>query len=127
MSFALDLDRFMRKAEVKAERQMQRVVIVSFQGIITRTPVDTGRAKSNWRIAAGSKNLSTDENTNVAGNTSEQLSVAGSLSLKDQVVYISNNLPYAMPLEFGHSGQAPQGMVRVTALEVKSLIAAGRL
>lgn len=26
--------------------------------------------------------------------------------------YLVNNLPYAVPLEYGHSSQAPAGMVR---------------
>ena len=33
------------------------------------------------------------------------------------VFYITNNLPYAMAIEMGHSQQAPQGMVRTTAEE----------
>ncbi|MDH4432935.1 hypothetical protein QEP21_21635, partial [Pseudomonas shirazica] len=31
-----------------------------------------------------------------------------------QTAYIVNNLIYAVPLEYGHSTQAPKGMVRVT-------------
>jgi len=29
------------------------------------------------------------------------------------VTYLSNNVPYIMPLEYGHSTQAPAGMARV--------------
>ena len=36
-------------------------------------------------------------------------------------VYFCNNVPYAYPLEFGHSQQAPGGMVRVTAAEFQRL------
>ena len=33
------------------------------------------------------------------------------------VTYLSNSLPYAVPLENGWSKQAPQGMVKLTAQE----------
>jgi hypothetical protein len=37
-------------------------------------------------------------------------------------IYIVNNLPYAIPLEYGHSSQAPQGMVRLAAIEFQQLV-----
>ena len=36
--------------------------------------------------------------------------------------YIINNLPYAIPLEFGHSTQAPGGMVRVTVARFQQIV-----
>ena len=41
----------------------------------------------------------------------------GALSGK-KVIYISNNLDYIVPLEYGHSGQAPQGMAAIALAEV---------
>lgn len=34
------------------------------------------------------------------------------------VIYVSNSLPYIVPLEFGHSKQAPAGMVRTAIADV---------
>ncbi len=42
--------------------------------------------------------------------------------LKD--IYIMNNLPYARALEYGHSKQAPAGVVRITLAEVDSYVEA---
>ena len=38
--------------------------------------------------------------------------------------YLVNNLPYAVPLEYGHSSQAPAGMVRVTIAEFQQIVEA---
>lgn len=38
-----------------------------------------------------------------------------------ETAYITNSLPYAIPLEFGHSTQAPHGMVRVTLVEFERI------
>ncbi len=37
-------------------------------------------------------------------------------------IFISNCCVYITSLEYGHSGQAPQGMVRVTIEEVKDAV-----
>lgn len=34
-----------------------------------------------------------------------------------RAIYFSNTVPYATRLEFGHSKQAPNGMIRITAAE----------
>lgn len=40
----------------------------------------------------------------------------------DKTIYISNNLPYIVALEFGHSKQAPNGMVGVATANLKKKI-----
>jgi hypothetical protein len=39
-----------------------------------------------------------------------------------QTAYIVNNLPYAAPLEYGHSKQAPGGMVRITLARFQQIV-----
>jgi hypothetical protein len=34
------------------------------------------------------------------------------------VTYMTNNLPYAIPIEYGHSKQSPAGMVRINVARV---------
>jgi len=127
MGFADDMREHIRKLQERAEDQMQRVVVVSLQGIMSRTPVDTGRCRANWNVQAGKPNLSTSMDTDEGSAASRGNSEARAVSLKDKDVYISNNLPYAMKLEYGWSAQATHGMVRVTAAEVQALINSGRL
>jgi nitroimidazol reductase NimA-like FMN-containing flavoprotein (pyridoxamine 5'-phosphate oxidase superfamily) len=39
-----------------------------------------------------------------------------------QTAYLVNNLPYAVPLEYGHSKQAPGGMVRITLARFQQVV-----
>ena len=39
------------------------------------------------------------------------------------VIYLTNNLPYAVPLEEGYSKQAPAGMVALTVQDFQSVVA----
>lgn len=40
----------------------------------------------------------------------------------EDTIYIQNNLPYIVGLEYGRSTQSPQGMVRLTMQEVSTYI-----
>jgi hypothetical protein len=87
--------------------------------IVQGTPVDTGRAQANWFMSEGVMRTDTTESKTpearprLTGNT---------------VIFIANSLPYIVPLEYGHSSQAPQGMVRKALAEVAAIsIVGGRL
>lgn len=79
--------------------------------VVSRSPVDTGRFKSNWNAALNSPDISIDK-TEGGGFTS----VINSLKIGDKF-YFTNNLPYALRLEYGWSDQAPGGMVRLAIAE----------
>jgi hypothetical protein len=38
------------------------------------------------------------------------------------IFYLVNNLPYIKPLEYGHSKQAPQGMVRISVVRFRQAL-----
>ncbi|MBQ8362948.1 MAG: hypothetical protein IJX36_03340, partial [Thermoguttaceae bacterium] len=42
-------------------------------------------------------------------------------------VFISNSTPYVEPLEYGFSRRRPEGMVRVTAEDIRGLLERGAL
>ncbi|WP_407437197.1 hypothetical protein [Lelliottia sp.] len=78
-----------------------------------------GRFRGNWQVSFDAP--TTEENgridktgdlTKAAGNYTLSLFKVGMRS-----IYFCNNVPYAYPLEMGHSTQAPGGMVRITAAE----------
>lgn len=78
-----------------------------------------GRFRGNWQVSFDYP--ATDETgridktgnlTKAAGNFTLSLFKVGMSS-----IYFCNNVPYAYPLEMGHSTQAPGGMVRITAAE----------
>lgn len=79
-----------------------------------------GRFRGNWQI--GLDTLPTEETGRIDKTGSRTLS-AGMSVLEQfkvgmvQTIYIANNVPYAIPLEYGHSKQAPNGMVRLSVME----------
>ena len=82
-----------------------------------------GRFRANWNVSYGTPNLSTTESVDKQRGLSE---AERALSLPvGGVVYLSNGLPYAERLEFGHSKrQAPAGMVRITVAEFADIVKA---
>lgn len=82
-----------------------------------------GRFRGNWQFTIGSPASGVIEaiDPNGAETLGKIIAGAGSLEAGD-VAYIVNNLPYAVPLEHGHSTQAPAGMVRITTERFQSIV-----
>ncbi len=83
-----------------------------------------GRFKNNWYVGFDSKPSESNDTPDASGLGSNSRGMAvlevfrvGQVSS----IYFTNNLPYAAALENGHSGQAPGGMVGITALEAAQL------
>lgn len=66
--------------------------------------------------AAGVTNLLDKSGAQVVANISQQVGGVGKIN------YLVNNLPYAESIEYGHSKQAAQGMVRINFIRIKSII-----
>lgn len=82
-----------------------------------------GRFRGNWQVSfdaptteENGRNDKTGDLTKAAGNYTLSLFKVGMRS-----IYFCNNVPYAYPLEMGHSTQAPGGMVRITAAEFQRI------
>ena len=110
---------------VQSQEFKEKIGFDCFAGIVKRTPVDTGRARGNWMVSLGSAveavvdsgpTISNDEPVPSALKN-EGLSTI-SKSKPGQDIVISNNLPYIVRLEEGHSKQAPTGMVAHTLARV---------
>lgn len=84
-----------------------------------------GRFKNNWRTAVGgSADNSTIDKPDRAGLTSRVLMDTVVYSWQPgQTIFITNSLPYAKKLEFGHSKQAPAGVVRLAVQNFATAVA----
>lgn len=126
-TFSADLDRFARKLQLNRRLVVRRVALEIHDGIVRRTPVDTGRARASWTMSEGSPaggDVGLVRMTSAAAAASS-LAAAASVGISgDRLVYITNNVEYIIALERGHSQQAPAGMVAVTMAEVEARIAA---
>lgn len=78
-----------------------------------------GRFRGNWQVSFDSPS---DGETGRIDKSGNQTKAAGNALIEQfrvgkKAIYFTNNVPYAYRLEFGHSKQAPNGMVRITAEE----------
>jgi hypothetical protein len=108
--------------------------------LVLKTPVDTGRARGNWQVGEGAPNATVTDAVDPGGSrVAGELATAINALAGQQVVYLTNGLPYIPVLEFGgypqreggtlkvtpqgFSRQAPQGMIGVTVEELRTLAA----
>ena len=100
------------------------VGLTAFRKIVERSPVDEGRFKGNWNASIGVPNATTTELKDVEGTATiarADAAISPYTTLEDfPPVYIVNGLPYAIPLEEGHSRtQAPHGIVNLVVTELQ--------
>ena len=82
-----------------------------------------GRFRGNWMFSIGSPDTSTVDQVDPGGSRSMARIVNGALEFDaGETAYITNSLPYAIPLEYGHSTQAPSGMVRITLVNFQKIV-----
>ena len=123
MSFALDVSKFVEKAKKNPETVMRQVSIKLFSAIIKASPVKTGRFRMNWMASDGTPASGTTDATDKSGNIAIGNATSFVLKSADWHEFtLTNNLPYAQPLEYGWSQQAPQGFVRVNVGRFQNLI-----
>jgi hypothetical protein len=139
MSFSNDIKKWAEKTNQDIHDVRRAAFFEMSSAIIKRTPVDTGRMKGNWQAtlnaeATGSLNIPFGGSVKGVSDDSAGRYVlngvtrAANNAKGDESMYLTNNLSYAVPLEYGHYGsgpnttggysnQAPTGMVRITVRE----------
>ncbi|RZJ12073.1 MAG: HK97 gp10 family phage protein [Rubrivivax sp.] len=124
MGFAEDIQRFADKTKLKIETVVRKAVIDLQGGVVLRSPVDTGRFRSNWMAGIGTFNKATTTDTDKTGAVSlARVEPALANWSPGQAICLSNSLPYAYRLEFdGWSKQSPGGMVRLTVQDWRDYV-----
>lgn len=122
-SFSAQLQQFAEQTKDQIDDIFRDIVIEIGSSVIRLTPVDTGRARANWQFSIDSPaNASLDEYDKAGFNTIAKLVGEVQTLEAGQTAYIVNNLIYSIPLEYGHSRQAPTGMVRVTLARFQQIV-----
>jgi hypothetical protein len=122
-SFSIDIRKFVAKAKDREDVVVRKICLEMFSRIVLRSPVDTGRFRGNWQMEIGEVPegvLELDDKSGTATISKLTAQIAGVKA--GTMVFFVNNLPYAIPLEYGHSKQAPVGMVRLTASEFGTVV-----
>lgn len=134
------LEDFARRIVVRADnvpKEVNRIkrlcALAVDQTVVLATPVDTGRARSNWLVSLGEavdavrvpyaplpagKDIGKFSETGNAQAAMEQGKGVIAQAKVEQAIHVTNNLPYIQPLNEGHSAQAP-------AMFVEAAIQAG--
>lgn len=108
---------------INTNKLVKKVALVADQTVVIATPVDKGRARSNWITNLNSASsetiepysagdhLGTGETANAAGAISQGSGVIAQRK-SGQDIHITNNLPYIGKLNDGSSAQAPSDFVQ---------------
>lgn len=121
-SFQLQLDRaYERKVEQRVAQATRWVALEALRRVVLKSPVRSGRFRGNWQAALSVRPDGVVEVEDKDGGPTISEGSRNIAQLKPyEVVYLSNNVPYARRLEDGHSQQAPQGVVAVTVAELQA-------
>ena len=106
MSFAADISKFAKKAEVNADKYRRAVCLKLFSAVIMDTPVITGRLRANWNTSVARPDLSVadvpDDGMGKAAATGIAINkIEGNLGTINDPVFLTNNVKYAGYVEYG--------------------------
>lgn len=92
-------------------------------GLVAGKDYVGGRFRGNWQFSIDTPAEGVLDQIDPSGNVTIAVLRTQVQSLTaGQTAYIVNNLPYAVPLEYGHSQQAPGGMVRITLARFQQIV-----
>ena len=127
-NFASAVTGWALKVTAQLEERFQETALTGYSILKRRSPVDTGNYRSNWRAGLNSPNLLDDEESFTLSKFGDEPNqnelkdakrVIRKAKLKD-VVYLTNNRPFAGKIERGLSTtMAPQGVLRLSYEELK--------
>lgn len=122
LQFTLDIGAIVKNlVEDEVVLVVKKLSLDALRGVIEKSPVDTGRFRGNWNVGLGVPDLSTSENTDKDGSPTESKGGAIVDAVGPYVsIWVTNNLPYATALEFGHSKKGDH-MVSRTFAELESM------
>lgn len=94
------------------------VAISTFNQVIIESPRDTGRFANNWNASINTPDYSVSADVGTARTANN----IGTANLND-VLYLTNNLPYAERLANGWSGQRPSGWIDTILIRARNELA----
>lgn len=105
---------------------LEGLVIGNAYGNPTGTPVKTGHARAQWHMSLGAPTVLEGEAPDPSGalTMAREAAKLFGLDLRAKpIVFFTAGAPYTIYLEYGHSLQAPSGMVRILVSNYDRLLA----
>lgn len=136
-SFAVRLREIADRTNQRADDLVRNVITDIATSLDQRSPVgdptlwvrpapkgyEPGTFRGNWQLGVGV--IPSGETGRIDPTGEETLStIIASIPEHPAgtMVYLANNVPYARPIEDGHSTQAPSGLVGLTAMEFQQYV-----
>lgn len=121
--FAAQLEAFVDMAKEDADKVFQAVATDVGASVINGTPIDTGRALSNWRAGINSPDDVYEETEDPLDSKTTIRLTAKFKGLKfGDTAFITNATPHIPFLEYGSSRQSPSGFVRITLARFDEIV-----
>lgn len=126
--FKADIDAWIKKAEGSVEGVLEEFTESVHADLVDRSPVDTGRFKANWQITTNSPPSYALNEYDREGRKTKNMGkrfARGMFQRGGAVrsIHFSNMLIYANALEYGHSQQAPVGVIGIVKLTLSAHMA----
>lgn len=127
-----------RQVEAGANRIKREVALIADREVVLATPVDTGRARSNWIVSlqapilaerepyAPGEGLGISERANAQGAI-DQGKDRINAAKPGQTIFISNNVYYIGFLNDGTSAQAARGFVQTAVMQAVGSVRGARI
>lgn len=114
-AWSIDPSQFAEQVETDVGKWHRIISMALLTEIVFRSPVDKGTFRGSHVVSVGAPDYSLTVETDKTGTkTIQQGQAVIAKSQPFSVLYIQTNLPYAEPLENGHSQQAPAGVYGVS-------------
>lgn len=124
--FTADISRFVRvKVGQRADAFCRQLTYNVAERLVEATPVDTGYARASWAIgfnALPQFQFTGDADDNPGSVPPPDFGAIVLQAKAGDTIFIVNNANYIQRLEYGHSQQAPRGMVRPVMASVGHLV-----
>jgi len=127
MSFELDINAFCEKVKGNADKVVRATVISMARSIMERSPIGNpslwmhpappgyvgGTFRANWQLGVNEAPKEEIQGTDAEGERTLRKIMSGiPKEAAGNIFYLVNNLPYAWPIENGHSTkQAPKALL----------------
>ena len=141
MTFKLDLSKAIENIKKDRDKIIRGTLAQLSTNIIKSTPVGNpalwapsslpaphgyvgGSLRGAWNASFGHPDLSLSGNIEKGGGgktANDAASIANTFDA-GETFYLTNPLPYATRVEFGHSTQRPNGMLRVNLKQAQSIM-----
>lgn len=112
-----------RKVRSKFNRRLSKSQLAKTYPYAQGAGYVGGRMRGSWQVTINAPSTNDPNRIDPSGGQAIAAAAAAVASAKaGPPIFIVSNVPYAIPIENGHSKQAPTGVVKITAMEFQGIV-----